>query len=84
MQSLVGVSKQRGINGELIFPIPDPLPIGTPFRTAPDGTRLFNPEWNQPSTAPVNNAYINNATDLILQREQVSSCQCLRNIAALT
>jgi len=73
MQALVGVSRQRRINGEILIPLPDPLPLGEPFRTAPDGTRLFNPQWNQPSLAPINDDFINRATDLIIESEQVSA-----------
>jgi len=73
MQALVGVSRQRRINGEILIPLPDPLPLGEPFRTAPDGTRLFNPQWNQPSFAPINDDFINRATDLIVESEQVSA-----------
>jgi len=73
MQALVGISRQWGINGEILIPLPNPLPLGEPFHTAPDGTWLFNPQWNQPSLTPINDKFINRATDLIIESKQVSA-----------
>jgi hypothetical protein len=66
---LLGVSKSE--NGQALV-LPDPLPLGTAPRTAQDNARLWNPDWRNQSTFPLNAAYIDAITDLLLFREKVS------------
>ncbi|KZP25086.1 hypothetical protein FIBSPDRAFT_888249 [Athelia psychrophila] len=70
MLSLVGVSgRLRNRSGELVEPLPAPLPPNEPTRTDNDGNPVFNPSWNDPSTAFINDQYLNRAADLIIQQE---------------
>ena len=70
---LMGVEKTRGGNGKLVFPIPHPLAHGSAPRLAPDGTRLWNPDWRQPSTSAMNELFIKEVADVILDNERVST-----------
>ncbi|PIL33758.1 hypothetical protein GSI_04383 [Ganoderma sinense ZZ0214-1] len=48
------------------FDLPEPLAVGVPDRTAPDGTGiLFNPRWNEKVTSSYNNRYIEAIVDVM-------------------
>jgi hypothetical protein len=70
---LMGVEKTRGDNGKLVFPIPHPLMHGSPPRLAPDGTHLWNPNWREPSTSAMNELFLKEVADVILDNERVSA-----------
>ena len=71
MLGLLGVTERGSHNGQTA--IPEPLPLGASPRTNAEGVRLHNPSWRESSTLPTNSEYIDAATDLILERENVSS-----------
>jgi hypothetical protein len=53
--------------------LPHPLKDGEPTRSAPDGTRLWNPVWPLgPAQGPVNPGYILASIRLVQSLEQVS------------
>lgn len=53
--------------------LPHPLGDKEPPRSAPDGTRLWNPVWPQgPAQGPVNPAFILASIRLVQGLEQVS------------
>ena len=68
----MGVVKVRDGDGSQSIVLPDPLRIGEQPRSAQDGTRLWNPDWRQDSTFPVNASYLDAIADLILDQEKVS------------
>jgi hypothetical protein len=47
-----------------------PLAANKAFCHAPDGTRLWNPKWNQPSTASLNNDYLKAVVDLVIDQDK--------------
>ena len=71
MLDLMGVVKGPDADGLQSFTLPDPLQPGEDSRRAPDESRLWNPDWRQDSTFPLNTAYLNAVADLILDREKV-------------
>jgi hypothetical protein len=50
--------------------LPEPLAANKAFCHAPDGTRLWNPEWNQPSTASLNDDYLKAVVDLVIDQDK--------------
>ena len=75
MQNLMGVTKGRNADGLQQFALPEPLRISEDPRSAPDGSRLWNPDWRQDSTFPTNSAYLTAVADLILDQQMVSTLQ---------
>ena len=73
MLDLMGVTKGRNADGNQSFVLLDPLRVGESPRKAPDGTRLWNPDWRQDSTFLVNSAYLGAVADLILDHEKVNT-----------
>ncbi|KAI0630824.1 hypothetical protein C8Q77DRAFT_1160339 [Trametes polyzona] len=49
------------------YVLPDPLPEGEPPRSAPDGTRLFNPEWTMDVDKGVNRELVQAAVAVVRQ-----------------
>lgn len=56
--------------------LPPPLAPNEHFHLAPDGTRLWNPEWYQPSTTPLNDEYLQAVIDLIIDQDKVCFFRC--------
>jgi len=71
MLDLIGVTKGRNADGDQSFALPDPLRMGDSPRKAPDGSRLWNPDWNQDSMFLHNSAYLGAVADLTLDQEKV-------------
>ena len=69
---LMGVKKTRDGNGKLVIPIPKPLDHGSLPHLAPDGTHLWNPDWLQPSTSAVNELFLKEVANVILENERIS------------
>ena len=76
---LIGVTKGRDCDQVQALVLPAPLGIGENPRLAHDGTRLWNPDWRQNSTFPLNSAYLDAVANLILDQERVS-CDFQRGI----
>ena len=55
------------------FPSPSPwTTYGSLPHLAPDGTRLWNPDWLQLSTSAVNEVFLKEVANVILKNERVS------------
>ncbi|OCH84790.1 hypothetical protein OBBRIDRAFT_798776 [Obba rivulosa] len=65
------MKKRSDLNphGRAYYDLPEPLAPNEPPRYADDleGTRLYNPQWRSPPSHPVNEEYINAATELLWQ-----------------
>ena len=68
---LMGVMKVRDGDGPQSIVLPHPLWMGEQPCSAQDSTRLWNPDWRQDSTFPVNSSYLDAIADLILDQEKV-------------
>jgi hypothetical protein len=73
MLDLMGIQKERDALGRQILILPDPLRIGDPFRVAPDGSRLWNPDWREDSMFPLNGSFLDAVAELILDHEKVNT-----------
>ncbi|KAF8056522.1 hypothetical protein FPV67DRAFT_1677910 [Lyophyllum atratum] len=57
-----------GMDGKMMLPAP--LKSGEALRTAPDGTRMWNPDWSEgPTVGSVNPDYIKTVVRIAKQRE---------------
>ena len=60
------------------YDLPEPLAVGTPDRTAPDGVSvLFNPHWDERVTSLYNNRYIEAVVDVMTNTKQHCAYQLL-------
>jgi hypothetical protein len=72
-KDLLGITVARGEDNGLDLRLPKPLAAGTPYRRAPDNSRLWNPDWMQPSTFALNTQFIEAIVDLVVDHEKVQS-----------
>ena len=71
MLDLIGVKKVRG--GQIIT-LPDPLCNGEIPRIAPNGMKLWNPNWREEGSSTRNSPYLETVVDCVIDgsKENVS------------
>lgn len=69
----------RDLDGNIAKKLPDPLAPGESIRNADDGTRLWNPVWNEPPSFDINAQFISTVVELVLERDKVG---CVNNNSA--
>jgi hypothetical protein len=74
MLDLMGVKKARGVDGSQKFVLPDPLCNGDIARIAPDGTKQWNPNWQEDGWSTWNRPYLESTVKQVISssKENVS------------
>ena len=63
------VQTSTGQNEKGYWALPTPLETGEPRRLAPDGsTTLYTPDWNNSVVAPLNEEFVEAASDQVLDK----------------
>jgi hypothetical protein len=70
MLELIGVQKERDLDGRKIIVLPEPLGIGESPRFTPDGTKRWNPNWRQEGSSTLNTLFLESVVDLIVDKSK--------------